>query len=120
MDSTALSQRREACHGNVRNATTRSMIVLSQINNPNPLSPTAYVDLRPLALDDDGRILLNADRFDVATRQVTNTNLLLTPDGLSAAPLEVAAPEPGALAVMIAAIAGFVVHRARDRRRRLS
>ncbi len=43
------------------------------------------------------------------------TELLLTPDGLSPDPIQVPVPEPGALAVMLVAIAGFVTHRICER-----
>jgi hypothetical protein len=72
-----------------------------------------YVVNQPIALDDDGRILLSADPFPGNQP----TNLLLTPDGLSAAPLEVPAPEPGTLGIGLFAIAGFVAHRLREHRR---
>jgi hypothetical protein len=69
----------------------------------------------PIALDDDGRILVSA----IAQRSsgYPLENLLLTPDGVPATPLEVPAPEPGTLAVMLLAIAGFAAHRVRERQR---
>ncbi len=44
-----------------------------------------YVINQPIALDDDGRILLGATRFD-PNDGLTPTTLLLTPDGLSSDP----------------------------------
>ncbi len=72
---------------------------------------------QPIALDDEGRILLSAYPFPQSLPGNQPTNLLLTPNGLSAAPLEVPAPEPGALGVGLLAIAGFVAHRIREQRR---
>ena len=76
-----------------------------------------YVINQPIALDEEGRILLSAYPFPLSLPGNQPTNLLLTPDGLSAAPLEVAAPEPGALVVGLLAIAGFVAHRLREQPR---
>jgi hypothetical protein len=77
---------------------------------------TRYNGLQPIALDNDGRILVSASAFNPNIGG-WQTNLLLTPNGLSASPLEVPAPEPGTLAVMLLAIAGFAAHRVRERRR---
>ena len=73
----------------------------------------------PVALDDGGRVLLTATEFN-ASSGPEQTNVLLTPDGLSAAPLQVAAPEPGTLAVGLLAIAGFAARCRRERSRRHS
>jgi hypothetical protein len=74
------------------------------------LGSAGFADTLPIALDDDGRILLSGTEFNINLGPV-QTNLLLTPAGLSAAPLEVPAPEPGALAIGLLAIAGFACHR---------
>lgn len=75
-----------------------------------------YFDLVPLAIDDDGRILLSGQLFNPNLGS-TPDNLLLSPTGVSSAPLEVPAPEPGTLAIALAAIAGFAAYRLRVRRR---
>jgi hypothetical protein len=75
-----------------------------------------YLQFEPTAIDDLGRIVLTAEKND-GTGQLLATNLLLTPDGMSASPLEAPVPEPGALAVMLVAAAGFAIHRIRERRR---
>jgi hypothetical protein len=79
----------------------------------------SYLDPNALAIDDDGRILLSATSSFNITASGDLTYLLLTPDGLSAAPLEVAAPEASTLAVMVVAIAAFAAHRGFRCRRRL-
>jgi hypothetical protein len=76
-----------------------------------------YSNVNPIALDDDGRILLSAISFSPSMNHLTTDSLLLTPDGLSSDPLEIPAPEPGTLAVALLAIAGFVAHRFREHRR---
>jgi hypothetical protein len=81
------------------------------------LSTAGFSNVQPLALDDDGRILVNATSFSPMLNFLTTDNLLLTPDGLTSAPLEVPAPEPGTLAIGLLAIAGFVAHRLRERHR---
>ncbi len=67
-----------------------------------------YYGLNGLAIDDAGRILLQASD---ANTGFTRTNLLLTPTGVSSEPLEVAAPEPSTLAFTLLAIAGVAAHR---------
>ena len=77
------------------NINTQSMTnLITLLSTANPY----YIDPQASAIDDDGRILLSATSFNPSVGP-TRTNLLLTPDGLSAAPLEVPAPEPGTLAV---------------------
>ena len=76
-----------------------------------------YYGLDSLAIDDVGRILLR----DQVTFHGSGPNafdyLLLTPDDISSTSIEVAAPEPGALAVMVLAMAGLITHRICERRR---
>lgn len=76
-----------------------------------------YSNFLPIALDDDGRILLSAEYFNPGVGY-SPTRLLLTPDGVSSEPLPVPAPEPGTWAVAFVAIAAIATHRRRDRRRR--
>jgi PEP-CTERM motif-containing protein len=74
----------------------------------------AYIGIKPYAIDDQGRILSQGNAFPSGVEDT----LLLTPVGVSADPLQVPAPEPGSLAVMALAMAGFAAHRIRERRRR--
>jgi len=74
-----------------------------------------FNNLVPLAIDNDGRILLGAQ--PTASYLDPQHTLLLTPEGVSSEPLLLPVPEPGTLAVMLLAIAGFVSHRLRERRR---
>ena len=102
------SQANEALLYNVSSHTLTDLFSLLSASN------LPYYNLVPIAIDDDGRILLSASELN-QTAGWTQTNLLLTPDGLSAAPLEVPAPEPASLAVMLLAMAGFAWHRRRER-----
>jgi len=80
-----------------------------------------YSNIRGLAIDDDGRVLVWATHQSPNQSQSTldtDDLVLLTPSGVSSNPLPMTAPEPGAWMVMTLAIAGFAVHRARERRRR--
>ncbi len=97
------------------NINTHSLINLSNYLLSLPQSPI-YNNLAPLAIDDQGRILLSATSFSSETgfSQVT---LLLTPDGVSSDPIILSTPEPGSWAVMALAMAAFAAHRIRERRR---
>ncbi|MGP0067099.1 MAG: hypothetical protein ACLQGP_26335 [Isosphaeraceae bacterium] len=98
--------------------------VLYNINNHNltDLStyllslPQPYFDVSPLAIDDQGRILLSAVSFSDTTGFSQDT-LLLTPDGVSSDPIVASTPEPGSWAVMALAMAAFAAHRIRESRR---
>ncbi len=88
------------------------------LNNGYNLSATNYAYG---AIDDQGRILLTANHYS----NINDPNsydgesvLLLTPAGVSLDPLVMNAPEPGSLAVMALAAAGFAAIRIRGRRRR--
>jgi hypothetical protein len=85
--------------------------VLTNLSSLSILSK--YVYIYPLAIDDLGRILLEADPVSDGPEQT----LLLTPDGVSSDPIILSAPEPGSWAVMALAVAAFAAHRARERRR---
>jgi hypothetical protein len=102
------SQANEALVYNVNSHTLTDLFSLLSASN------LPYYNLVPIAIDDDGRILLGASELN-QTAGWTQTNLLLTPDGLSAAPLEVPAPEPASLTVLLLAMAGFAWHRRRER-----
>jgi len=71
-----------------------------------------YSDPTPIAIDDQGRILLQATSFST-TAGISEHTLLLTPAGVSSVPVPMSAPEPGSWAVMALAMAGFVAHRVR-------
>jgi hypothetical protein len=73
-----------------------------------------YLNLLPVAIDDSGRILVQASPVAGGPEQ----SLLLTPAGVSSDPLAVPAPEPGSFAVMALAMAAFAVKGIRERRRR--
>jgi hypothetical protein len=97
---------------NVNTHTTTDLSHLLSSAESSGLWPVTYNDLSPIAIDAAGRILLSAGRFD-PTIGGSETNLLLTPDGLSAAPLEVPAPEPSTLVFALLAIAGVAAQRGR-------
>jgi PEP-CTERM motif len=91
------------------NTSSHTLVDLSVL-----LGAAGFANDQPIALDADGRILLSATEFS-QTLGPTQTNILLTPDGLPAAPLEVPAPEPASIAVMLLAMVGFAWHRRRER-----
>jgi hypothetical protein len=74
----------------------------------------SYLNLLPVAIDDLGRILVEASPVAGGPEQA----LLLTPAGVSSDPLAVPAPEPGSFAVMMLAMATFAWKGIRERRRR--
>jgi hypothetical protein len=78
-----------------------------------------YSNIRGLAIDDDGRVLVWATHLSQnQTTLATDDLLLLTPAGVSSDPLPMAAPEPGAWMVMTLAMAGFAAQRVREHRHR--
>jgi hypothetical protein len=89
---------------------THSLINLS--NYLMSQSQYPYHDISPIALDDQGRILLRTGYGWSADHTV-----LLTPDGVSSDPLPLATPEPGSLAVMALAMAALAAQRVRQHRR---
>ena len=82
----------------------------SLINLSNYLSPQGYHDIHPIAIDDQGRILLWA-----ALGTTSEDTVLLTPSGLHPDPIPLATPEPASWAVMALAMVAFVAHRVRER-----
>ncbi len=84
------------------------------INLSNSPAVQGYYVEYPLAIDDQGRILLEVTQGNNPHIQDT---LLLTPDGVSSDPIILSAPEPGSWAVMALAVAAFAMHRTRERRR---
>lgn len=88
------------------------------LNNGYNLSATNYAYG---AIDDQGRILLTANHYSNIHDPNSydgEAELLLTPAGVSSDPIVMNAPEPGSLAVMALAAAGFAIVRIRGRRRR--
>ena len=76
---------------------------------------SGFLNIQPIAIDDQGRILVQGSPVPGSGYQTEQT-LLLTPAGL---PINFTpVPEPGSLAVMALAIAAFAAHRLRDHRRR--
>jgi hypothetical protein len=73
-----------------------------------------YLNVLPVAIDDLGRILVEASPVAGGPEQ----SLLLTPAGVSSDPLAVPAPEPGSFAVMALAMAAFALNGIRESRRR--
>jgi hypothetical protein len=67
------------------------------------------VDPTPLAIDNQGRILLEA-QYGLGIAPGPAHLILLTPDGVSSDP--VAAPEPGALALTVVTLAALALRRA--------
>jgi hypothetical protein len=93
------------------NGNTHSLANISSL-----LLNASYLQFQPIAIDDLGRIVLSAEALE-PSGFMQPTNLLLTPDGVSALPLEAPVPEPGALAVLLMAGLGFAIKRAQKRRR---
>jgi hypothetical protein len=78
---------------------------LTGLSNLVDAAGTSYTNTKPYAIDDQGRILLQGIAFPSGAEET----LLLTPDGVSAEPLAVPAPEPSSLAVMVIAMAAFAL-----------
>jgi hypothetical protein len=72
-----------------------------------------FLNILPVAIDDLGRILVEASPFPPGTEET----LLLTPSGVNSDPLAVPAPEPGSLVVMALAMAAIAIKRAWGRPR---
>jgi hypothetical protein len=79
-----------------------------------------YSNIQAIAIDDQGRILVDATHPGNSPSQpYTEDTLLLTPSGVTSDPIILSTPEPGSWAVMAIAVAAFAAHRARGRRRRV-
>lgn len=74
-----------------------------------------FLNIEPVAIDDLGRILVEASPAPGSAVQTEQT-LLLTPSGVPGNPIP--APEPGSFAVMALAVAAFAVRHVREHRRR--
>ena len=97
------------------NIGTHTLTNLSALALNGPLSGYVYANIVPVAIDDSGRILLQAAPYGGSAVQGEQT-LLLTPTDMPGNP--VPAPEPGSFAVMALAAAAFAWHRIRERQRR--
>jgi hypothetical protein len=89
-----------------------TMQTLTNLTNFTDSAGNMYLNSVPYAIDDQGRILLQASEWPTGAMDT----LLLTPTSVSEAPV----PEPGSIAVMVLAMAAFAAHRAAERRRRPS
>jgi hypothetical protein len=95
------------------NANTNSLLNLSTLA---VLQSSGWINVMPIAIDDQGRILLEAAPPPTSGSGPEHT-LLLTPQGVSSDPLEVPAPEPGGLAIAVVAAAALALRRAARSRR---
>ena len=95
------------------NANTNSLLNLATLG---VLQAGGWNNIMPVAIDDQGRILLEASPPPTAGSGPEHT-LLLTPQGVSSDPLEVPAPEPGGLALAVVTVAALAVRRAMRNRR---
>ncbi len=93
----------------VYNPTTQT---LTNLTNVTDSAGNSYLNAVPYAIDDQGRILLQASEWPTGALDT----LLLTPAGQSVS--EAPVPEPGSIAVMVLAMAAFAAQRAAERRRR--
>jgi hypothetical protein len=84
---------------------------LLNLGDLNVLQSGGWNNLRPIAIDDQGRILLQASLNPVMGDRHQHT-LLLTPEGVSSDPLAVPAPEPGPLALAVLTITAQALRRA--------
>jgi hypothetical protein len=70
-----------------------------------------WTNVLPIAIDDQGRMLLQAAPSPTSGDRSEHT-LLLTPEGVSSPPFAVPAPEPGATALAVLTITGLALRRA--------
>ena len=84
---------------------------LTNLGTLSVLTAGGWNNIRPIAIDDQGRILLEGFE-NPATGDRSAHTLLLTPQGVSSSAQELAAPEPGALALAGSIIAALAVRRA--------
>ena len=90
------------------NLNTNSLLNLSTLN---VLLAGGWNNIAPIAIDNQGRILVEASESPVTGDRLEHT-ILLTPEGVSSNPLAVPAPEPGALALAVVTIAALTLRRA--------
>ncbi len=95
------------------NAGTNSLLNLATLG---VLQAGGWNNIMPVAIDDQGRILLEAGAPPTSGSTAEHF-LLLTPQGVSSDPLEVPAPEPGGLAIAVVAAAALALRRAIRSRR---
>ena len=89
-----------------------TMQTLTNLTNVTDSAGNTYLNAVPYAIDDHGRILLQASEWPTGAQDT----LLLTPAGQSVS--EAPVPEPRSIAVMVLAMAAFAAQRAAERRRR--
>ncbi len=90
------------------NANTNSLLNLATLG---VLQAGGWNNIMPIAIDDQGRILLEAGT-PLTSGSTAEYTLLLTPQGVSSDPVLVPAPEPGVLAFAVVTIAALVLRRA--------
>jgi hypothetical protein len=90
------------------NLNTNSVLNLLSLN---VIAAGGWSDLQPIAIDNQGRILLEASPSPTSG-QTSEQFLLLTPEGVSSTPLQVPAPEPGPLALAVLTMGGLALRRA--------
>ena len=96
------------------NINTNSLLNLNTLG----VLQAGWVNVTPIAIDNQGRILLEAALPPTAGSGPEHT-LLLTPQGLSSPPVETPAPEPGGLALAVVTVAALALRRAVRNRRRV-
>ena len=96
------------------NASTNSLLNLGTLG---VLQAGGWNNIMPVAIDDQGRILLEAGPPLPPPAGTAEHILLLTPQGVSSDPLEVPAPEPGGLAIAVVTAAALALRRAIRSRR---
>ncbi len=98
-------------HPFLYNINTNSLI---DINALPAMTAGNWTNASPIALDDQGRILVEAGQSPSGKPHL----LLLAPQGVSSDPLAVPAPEPGPLALAMITLAALALRRAARRARR--
>ncbi len=86
------------------NLNTNSLL---DLNTLSAIQAGGWNSISPIAIDDQGRILLT-----VSPLTGPDHTLLLTPEGVSSNPLAVPAPEPAPLALAVVTIAALALRRA--------
>jgi hypothetical protein len=92
------------------NLNTQSLLNLGTLA---VLTSGGWNNLRPIAIDNQGRILLEGPPNPAAGDPLAHPHgLLLTPEGVSSTPLMVPTPEPGALALAAVTLAALALRKA--------
>jgi hypothetical protein len=101
-------------HTFLYNINTHNLI---DINALPAMTAGSWGNAVPIALDDQGRILVESEPTPPGKPWATPHFLLLTPQGVSSDPLAVPAPEPGPLALAAMTLAALALRRAARRAR---